>query len=95
LRTLNILHLEDSPLDAELIEAHLSDGGLDCRLVRVQTSAEFTAALEQQAFDLILADYALPSFDGLTALKSRHMNAGMCRSCLSRERLARSWRSRR
>ena len=38
-------------------------------MTRVQTRAEFVAALENDNIDLILADYQLPSFDGLSALK--------------------------
>ena len=66
---LRILHLEDSPLDAELVQSNLSQGGIACELVRVQNRADFAAALEEGGFDLILADYALPSFDGLSALE--------------------------
>ncbi|MBD6616136.1 response regulator [Komarekiella sp. 'clone 1'] len=66
---LRFLLLEDSLLDAELAQATLTEGGIDCELVRVETSADFLAALETKAFDLILADYALPSFDGISALE--------------------------
>ncbi|NDJ24883.1 response regulator [Nostoc sp. B(2019)] len=66
---LRFLLLEDSLLDAELIQAMLTEGGIDCELVRVETSADFLAALETKVFDLILADYALPSFDGISALE--------------------------
>ncbi len=69
MKVLRILLLEDSLLDAELINANLSDAGIDCELVRVETRADFVAALEKDSFDLILADYALPSFDGISALE--------------------------
>src|ERR1700726_2170072 len=39
-----------------------------CEISRTQTRAEFVAALEDVETDLILADYTLPSFDGLSAL---------------------------
>jgi PAS domain S-box-containing protein len=68
-RVLRILNLEDSPLDAELVQALLSEGGINFEQARVQTRADFAAALEEGEFDLILADYALPSFDGLSALE--------------------------
>jgi C4-dicarboxylate-specific signal transduction histidine kinase len=43
--------------------------GMICHVTRVETQADFVASLEQCGFDLILADYTLPSFDGLSALK--------------------------
>jgi PAS domain S-box-containing protein len=69
MRILHILHLEDDPLDAELVEAHLREAGLEPHLTRVETRDDFLAALENGTFDLILADFSLPSFDGLTALR--------------------------
>jgi PAS domain S-box-containing protein len=66
---LRLLLLEDNPLDAELILANLAEGGIECAPTRVQTRAEFLAALGREAFDLILADYTLPAFDGLAALQ--------------------------
>ncbi|MDZ8183975.1 MAG: response regulator [Nostoc sp. ChiSLP02] len=66
---LRFLLLEDSLLDAELTQMVLAEGGIDCQVVRVETGAEFLAAISTEAFDLILADYALPSFDGISALE--------------------------
>ncbi len=63
-----ILHLEDSPMDAELVAAHLGRAGVACEIARVETRAAYRAALASGGFDLILADYALPDFDGLSAL---------------------------
>ena len=68
-KALRILNLEDDPLDTELMHATLTDGGVECQITRVQTRADFAAALEGGDFDLVLADYSLPSFDGLSALK--------------------------
>ena len=69
MKALRILNLEDSPLDAELVHATLSDGGVECEILRVQTRADFVTALNSGDFDLVLADYSLPSFDGLSALE--------------------------
>src|SRR6202162_3449816 len=66
---LRILHLEDDPRDAELVQETLANDGISCHVARVETEADFVASLEQGGFDLILADYTLPSFDGLSALK--------------------------
>ena len=66
---LRILLLEDSVTDAELVRELLEADHFVCEVTRVQTRAEFVAALEDGAIDLILADYNLPSFDGLSALR--------------------------
>src|SRR5271165_953898 len=66
---LRILYLEDDPRDAELVQETLANDGINCHVTRVETEADFIAALERGGFDLILADYTLPSFDGLSALK--------------------------
>jgi len=66
---LRILHLEDDPLAAELVQARLESEGVECETMRVDTRDGFISALENSEFDLILADYSLPSFDGLSALK--------------------------
>ena len=66
---LRILLLEDSAMDAELIQELLEADHFVCEVIRVQTRAEFLAALDDAGIDLILADYTLPSFDGLSALK--------------------------
>ncbi len=65
---LRILHLEDNPDDAALILYHLKSGGLSCTATCVHNRATFTAALESGGFDLILSDYTLPDFDGLSAI---------------------------
>ena len=65
---LRILLLEDDSGDAELIQELLEGEDFVCEVTRAQTRAEFLTALENVDFDLILADYKLPSFDGLSAL---------------------------
>jgi PAS domain S-box-containing protein len=66
---LRILSLEDDPYDAELIQALLEADDIACEVTRVDTRAAFQASLDRGGIDLILADYTLPSFDGLSALK--------------------------
>ncbi|HKQ61958.1 MAG TPA: response regulator [Candidatus Polarisedimenticolaceae bacterium] len=64
-----IVHLEDEPNDAELVHAALAD--LDVALdVRVVNNREaFVAALERGGIDLILSDFSLPGFDGVSAFE--------------------------
>jgi len=63
-----LLHLEDDPVDAELITTTLIDGGIPCQSQLVDTRQAFVAALKEGRMDLILADYSIPGFDGMTAL---------------------------
>jgi hypothetical protein len=67
-KILRILHLEDEPNDRKIIRETLSAARIDCEIVRVESQEEFIRALTHDQIDLILADYRLPSFDGLTAL---------------------------
>ena len=64
----HILHLEDSPVDAELVNAYLARLGFPYALRVVATRDAYIAALVEGVFDLILADFELPGFDGFTAL---------------------------
>ena len=66
-QTLSILHLEDSPTDHDLTARTLRRSGLGCHLLRVDSLAEFHKATDQEAFDIILADYRLPGFTALDA----------------------------
>ena len=65
---LRILHLEDDPLDAALVEELLQREGVVCHVVRVDTEAAFVRGLDEGAVDVVLADLTLTSFDGLSAL---------------------------
>ena len=66
---LSVILVEDNVRDAELIGAALAAEGLACDLVRVDQAETFRTALERGGVDLILSDYQLPRFDGLSALK--------------------------
>jgi signal transduction histidine kinase/DNA-binding response OmpR family regulator len=68
-KRIGILHLEDDAQDAELAQALLENAGLACQITRVQARQPFEAALQTGSYDVILADYRLPSYDGLSALR--------------------------
>jgi PAS domain S-box-containing protein len=67
--SLRILSIEDDPKDTELIRDLLGTEGIVCEVTRIDTEAALLASIEQGGIDLILADYSLPSFDGISALK--------------------------
>lgn len=64
---IRILMLEDEATDAELVERELRRGHVDCSASRVETREAFIDGLTRPP-DLILADYSLPTFDGMAAL---------------------------
>ena len=69
---LRMLYLEDDRTDAELVQDTLVAEGIECEVTRIETESDFVSALRRQKFDMILADYTLPSFDGLSALRIAH-----------------------
>src|SRR6202049_1603850 len=66
---LRILSVEDDPKDTQMIQDLLETEGIVCEITRVDTEAALLASIEQGGIDLILSDYTLPSFDGISALK--------------------------
>lgn len=64
----NVLSLEDSDRDFEIISEHLINAGYNLKITRVETEKDFTQAISHTIFDIILADYNLPNFDAFRAL---------------------------
>ena len=67
--SIRILLVEDVPAEGELTIRQLRQGGLSCECLRVDTEECFTAALQEFRPDVILSDFTLPQFSGLSALK--------------------------
>lgn len=67
--TIHLLLIEDSEDDAELILREIRKSGFVVVATRIETAAELTTALRQGGWDLILSDYSLPGFSGLSALE--------------------------
>lgn len=63
-----ILHIEDDPPDAELVEHALRRAGLDCEIHVARSRRECLAALESDTFDLVLSDSHGYDFTGLDLL---------------------------
>jgi PAS domain S-box-containing protein len=66
---LRILHLEDDPDFSDLVRSLLARENIEADLVLVSTKAEYQKALDEDSFDVVLADYLLPEYTGLEALQ--------------------------
>ena len=69
-KPLRVLIVEDSEDDTLLLVRELKRGGYDPTFERVDTPEAMGAALERQIWDIVIADYVMPHFSGLNALKS-------------------------
>jgi two-component system, cell cycle sensor histidine kinase and response regulator CckA len=65
---LRLLHLEDNRRDALLAADQLKYEWPACEIIQVASRQEFTAALHELPFDVIISDYTLVDFDGRVAL---------------------------
>jgi len=68
-KPLRILHLEDDPDYCDLVRSLLVKEGFEVELVVAGNRAEFEGALAPERFDIILADYLIPAYNGLEALR--------------------------
>lgn len=67
--SLNILILEDSPDDAQLIERELTKASMKFTSLIVETQQEFEQGLISLRPDMVLADHYLPEFNSIEAFK--------------------------
>ncbi len=67
-KPLRVLIVDESEEDAGLAIRELRRGGYDPSYERCDTQGAFKAALEWKTWDIIIADYELPRFNGLIAL---------------------------
>src|SRR5688572_25440058 len=74
-KEVNILMLEDDTADVELTRHALSSGGLNFALTPVASREAFLAELDHRTPDLLLLDYSVPAFDGLSALEAARQRA--------------------
>ena len=68
-KSLRILIVEDSEEDTQLLLHELRRGAYEPAFERVDTPAAMSAALDQQTWDLVVADFSMPQFNALAALE--------------------------
>src|SRR5918992_152680 len=66
---LKVLLVEDSEDDALLLLRELRRGGYEPLCERVDTAAGMEAALDERAWDLVIADHSMPAFSSSAALE--------------------------
>ena len=66
--SIKILFVEDMPADAELAKRELEKGGIVFKFMRVDTKPSLIEALESFRPDIVISDYSMPTFDGMSAL---------------------------
>jgi CheY-like chemotaxis protein len=82
-QALRVLHVEDNPQDARLCCRQLEKAGFMLSIDVVATAKQFQSSLRSNLYDLILADYNLPSFSGMGALNLLQRDGRASRSSWS------------
>ena len=73
---LDLVVVEDSDLDVEMLTDALHDAGINIGIRRASNEVAFRAAMEQMIPDAILADWTVPGFPGARALAVAHESYG-------------------
>ncbi|MBX9818300.1 MAG: response regulator [Burkholderiaceae bacterium] len=66
-KVVNILHLEDSQLDHQLVVRILSKAETHFNLVRIDNLSKFKRAMAEETYELVIADYRLGDFTAMDA----------------------------
>ncbi len=69
MQLVNLVLVEDMPMEAEIAIRQLESGGFSCNWKRVDSEAALRRALAESRPDLVLSDFTLPGFDGISALE--------------------------
>jgi diguanylate cyclase (GGDEF)-like protein len=67
--SLRLLIIEDNPDDEALVLRAIRKGGFNVEHVRVESRDDLLTVLRNKDWDIVLSDYQMPDFNGLTALK--------------------------
>jgi diguanylate cyclase (GGDEF)-like protein len=74
-REARVLFVEDVPAEVDIVTHHLRKGGVHCVWKRVDTEEGLRESLGEFRPTIILSDFSLPRFDGLSALRVAHEGA--------------------
>ena len=74
-RTIRVLIVEDVEVDAERALYQIRRAGMDCISRRVEAEPQLVAALADFDPEIILSDFSLPQFDGMSALRISQLHA--------------------
>ena len=69
MQPVRLVLVEDMPMEAEIAVRQLESGGFACTWKRVDSEVALRGVLREFKPDVILSDFTLPGFDGLTALE--------------------------
>ena len=69
MQPVKLVVVEDMPTEAEIAVRQLESGGFSCNWKRVDSEAALRRCLSESNPDLILSDFTLPGFDGISALE--------------------------
>ena len=68
-KSIRALLVEHSDDDAQLLVQEMRQGGYNIDLLRVETPAGLSNALSEKTWDIVLAEYKMPNFNGTDALR--------------------------
>ncbi|MGC4097311.1 MAG: ATP-binding protein [Nitrospira sp.] len=68
-KALHVLHIEDSDDDSIIMARMLRQSGYDLTLTRVDTAASLEAALHERVWDVVIADWNVPSVHPLSVMQ--------------------------
>jgi|GEM_PF-3250611 DNA-binding NtrC family response regulator len=74
-RTLRVLIIDDSEPDALLIVNELKENGFELSWLRVDTLEQLKQAVENNAWDIVIADYIMPQFSAVDVINYMKRNS--------------------
>jgi PAS domain S-box-containing protein len=73
--TIRILIVEDNQNDVELVKREIKQVIKSCEFANVETQSDFLRSLSDFKPDIIISDYSMPDFDGLSVIRLARQNA--------------------